>query len=427
MQNTHSKLFRRDFSLVVIGQIISLFGSAILRFALDLYVLDIPGRADIFALVLALSTVPGILFTPIGGAIADRVNRRNLMVIFDFSASAIVLLLLFLLSTGNAPVGVIGVVLAVLSLISAMYQPAVQASVPTLVSEKNLASANGIVNGVMALSGLLGPVLGGILYGTFGLNALVAISSVALFLSAVMEIFIHIPFEKLPRTAPIVPTIMADMKTGMRYVMKENPLILKIILIATALNLFISPFFIVGMPYILRVSMQSSETLYGAGMGFAQLCMIIGALLAGSLTQKTTINTLKWYVYGTGFLLLGAALAVSPLVLGFGYWPPYILFLLMGGGVMMLATLMSVFAITLVQKETPNQLLGKVMAIVMALAQCAAPVGQALYGVLFENFNTSVYIPTLTAALCAMGIALVASRALAGHSVSTALTGAESA
>jgi MFS family permease len=84
----NNKPFTRDFSLVVMGQIVSIFGSAILRFALDLYVLDVTGRADIFALVIALSAIPGILFSPVGGAIADRFNRRNLMVILDFSNSA---------------------------------------------------------------------------------------------------------------------------------------------------------------------------------------------------------------------------------------------------------------------------------------------------------------------------------------------------
>ena len=139
------KLFSRDFSLMVIGQIVSILGSAVLRFALNLYILDITGRADIFGLLIAVSAIPAILFTPLGGAIADRFSRRNLMVIFDFSSSAVVMILILLLGTGNVSVVIIGVILAVLSVISSMYQPAVQASVPALAGEKKLASGNGIV------------------------------------------------------------------------------------------------------------------------------------------------------------------------------------------------------------------------------------------------------------------------------------------
>ena len=76
---------------MVVGQIISILGSALLRFALSLFVLDITGRADLFAVLFAISSLP-VLLTPFGGAIADRFNRRNLMVLFDFISSGIVLI-----------------------------------------------------------------------------------------------------------------------------------------------------------------------------------------------------------------------------------------------------------------------------------------------------------------------------------------------
>lgn len=94
------KCYSKDFSLIILGQTISILGSSLLRFALSLYVLDITGRADLFATIFAISNIPRLLM-PIGGAIADRFNRRNLMVIYDFSSSFIVVLLFLLMSTGN--------------------------------------------------------------------------------------------------------------------------------------------------------------------------------------------------------------------------------------------------------------------------------------------------------------------------------------
>ena len=76
---------KKDFILIVLGQIISLFGNAILRFALPLYLLDTTGSAALFGLVSALSFIPLILLTPVGGLIADRVNKRNIMVALDFT------------------------------------------------------------------------------------------------------------------------------------------------------------------------------------------------------------------------------------------------------------------------------------------------------------------------------------------------------
>ena len=77
-----------------------------------------------------------------------------------------------------------------------------------------------------------------------------------------------------------------------------------------------------------------------------------------------------------------------------------------------MGTVISIFVITAIQKETPNELLGKVMAFVMAISQCAAPLGQALYGVAFERFNTAVYIPVFLAGFFAFAISAVSKRVL---------------
>lgn len=78
------RLFSKDFILVVIGQIISLFGNATIRFALPLYLLNNTGSSALFGMVTACAFIPAILLSPIGGIVADKVNKRNIMVILDF-------------------------------------------------------------------------------------------------------------------------------------------------------------------------------------------------------------------------------------------------------------------------------------------------------------------------------------------------------
>lgn len=123
-----TKLFRRDFTLVVIGQIISLFGNAILRFALPLYLLRETGSSTLFGVVTACSFAPMVILSLIGGVLADRVNKRDIMVGLDFSTAAIIMLFYF--SLGKIPtVPLFIVALMLLYGISGTYQPAVQASV----------------------------------------------------------------------------------------------------------------------------------------------------------------------------------------------------------------------------------------------------------------------------------------------------------
>lgn len=404
------KGFSKDFNLMVIGQIISILGSALLRFALSLYVLDITGRADLFAVLFAISSVP-ILLAPLGGAIADRFNRRNLMVIFDFTSSIIVFVFFVMLVIGNSSVLLIGVVMVLLSIVSAMYAPAVMASIPVLVEEEKLEQANGIVNGIQALSNVAAPVLGGILYGLIGLKVLVVVSGVFFFLSAILEMFIHIPFMQREQNGHIIPTLVNDLKEGFSYVVKQS-FIFKCMILAALLNLLLTPLFVVGVPIILRVTMQSSDTLYGIGMGLIDFATILGALSMGYFAKKMGITNLYSWIFITALLIVPMTIAVTPLLLNIGYYPSYILFVLSALLIAMIMTIISIYVITLIQKETPNENLGKVMAIIIAVSQCMAPIGQVVYGLLFEAFSVKVYVPILMICMAMVVMAIATKRIL---------------
>ncbi|MCI4056164.1 MFS transporter [Bacillus cereus] len=400
----------KDFHLMVSGQIITILGSTLLRFALSLYVLDITGRADIFAGLYAVTSIP-FLLAPLGGAIADRFNRRNVMVIFDFINAAIVLSFIVLLLTESVSILLIGTIMFLLAVISAMYAPVVMASIPQLVPEKKLEQANGIVNGVQALSNIVAPVLGGILYGIIGLKMLVITSCLAFFLSAILEMFITIPFIKRIQEGHIVPTIVKDMKEGFLYVLKQ-PFILKAMLLAALLNLILTPLFVVGGPIMLRVTMQSSDTMYGIGMGLIDFATILGALSIGFFAKMLQMKTLYNWMLIIALLVMPVALSVTPFILNLGYYPPFILFILSSLLIAMIMTIVSIYVITVVQKKTPNENLGKVMAIITAVSQCMAPIGQVVYGFMFEGFSTKIYLPIFAISFIMILIAIVTKKIL---------------
>ncbi|MED0982289.1 MULTISPECIES: MFS transporter [Bacillus cereus group] len=410
MMSISTKSSMKDFHLMVTGQIITILGSMLLRFALSLYVLDITGRADIFAGLYAITSIP-FLLAPLGGAIADRFNRRNLMVIFDFINAAIVLGFIALLFNGTVSIMWIGIVMFLLAVVSAMYAPVVMASIPQLVPEKKLEQSNGIVNGVQALSNIVAPVLGGVLYGIIGLKVLVLISGLAFFLSAILEMFIKIPFIKRIQEDHIVPTIVKDMKEGFLYVLKQ-PFILKAMLLAALLNLILTPLFVIGGPIILRVTMQSSDTMYGIGMGLIDFATILGALSIGFFAKKLQMKTLYYWMFVIALLVLPMALSVTPFILSMGHYPPFILFILCSIFIAMIMTIVSIYVITVVQKKTPNENLGKVMAIITAVSQCMAPIGQIVYGFMFEGFSLKIYLPILCISFILIILAFVTKKIL---------------
>ena len=156
-------VWNKNFTLLVIGQIISLFGNAMLRFSLSLYVLDTTGSASAFATILAISMIPTIFLSPIGGVLADRMSRRHIMILLDCFTGCLLLGFTYLITRASS-LALVAITMIILSIIQSFYQPAVQASIPLLVDEEKLMQANGITVQVNALATLLGPILGGVLF-----------------------------------------------------------------------------------------------------------------------------------------------------------------------------------------------------------------------------------------------------------------------
>lgn len=220
-------LFQKNFTLVVIGQIISLFGNAILRFALPLYLLRQTGSAALFGIVTACSFLPMIVLSLLGGVMADRVNKRNIMVILDFSTALLVLL--FSVSLGKFSIVPLFItILMVLYGIQGAYQPAVQASIPLLVPMNQLMSANAIINQVNALANLLGPIIGGILFSSWGLTPILMISIICFTLSAIMELFIRIPHTPQKSDSGLLTIVREDLTESIQFIKTEKPILFSV-------------------------------------------------------------------------------------------------------------------------------------------------------------------------------------------------------
>lgn len=401
------KLFNRDFTLVAIGQLISLFGNAILRFALALYVLDATGSAAVFGTVTAIAVIPTILLSPFGGILSDRVNRRNIMAALDFATAALALGLGLLLSEENA-VTLITAALLLLSVIQACYTPSVNSSVPLLQAEGNLVKANAVVSQVSMLANLIGPVLGGVLYGFFGAMPIILVSGVCFFLSAVLELFIHIPFQPLDAKTSILQIVKDDLRESIRFMTREQPDILRITLMIAVYSLFVVSTITVGLPYMVRTVLGLSSQLYGAAEGLMAAAGIAGGIASGFLADRLKTSRLYWLLVLSGAALVPVGAAF---LLDCGPMTCYIVITICIMAMQLLIALFSIFMLSLAQGRTPSHLLGKMTAYIMTLTMCAQPVGQALYGVLFDRFAGSLYLPLIATALIAAAIGL-ASRGL---------------
>ena len=374
----------RDFTLVVAGQIISLFGNAILRFALPLYLLKETGSSALFGTVTALALLPMILLSLLGGVLADRVNKRNIMAGLDFLTAFVILV--FYVLVGRAPVIPLFIVtLMLLYGISGTYQPAVQASIPALVPKERVLPASAIVNQIGSLASFIGPVIGGMLYGFWGIGSILKVSILCFLMSAVMELFIVIPFHKRSEEKTVICIVKEDIKESTRFLKEKKPVFIRICFIIAGFNLFLSSMITIGIPVIIVERLSMADQLLGITQGLLAVGGIIGGLFTAAFEKM--LNPGKAYT----LLLLCAFCAC---MMGVGMLLPeqthFLKYLILSGAgmlVMIFSTMFSIQMLAVVQTQTPAHLIGKVIACIMAFIMCAQPAGQMLYGILFEKMS----------------------------------------
>lgn len=387
------KLFTRNFTLLILGQVSSLTGNYTLKFALSMYVLEQTGSASIFAGMLSAALLPTVLLSPFGGILADRANRKHIMVALDALSGLSVLAAGLLLPLGRE-LWVIGALLVLLSVLAAFESPTVQACVPQMVSPQNLVQGNAVVSQVSAVTSLVTPFWGSLFYTAFGIGPVFAAAVVCFWLTALLECMIRLEYQKPPRTAGIGAIVREDLAVSVHFLRREQPDILKLLLLAALAGMFVSGTAVVGFPYLVRTVLGLSATYYGAAESAMGAAAILGSLCAGLLGKKLRVRDLS-------AIFLSFGLSLFPIGLSFllpvGRMARYGVLLFFFCVCQLGVCIFSTYAITLIQQRTPEQLMGKVMSCVFTLSMCAQPVGQVVYGALFDCFSDSVYwvlIPT---------------------------------
>lgn len=396
------KVLGKDFALLVVSQMISLFGNAILRFSLPLYLLRLTGSSALFGIVTACSFLPMIVLSLLGGVMADRINKRNIMVGLDLITAAIVVGCYFLM--GKLPIVLLlMVVLMLLYGIAGIEQPTVQASVPALVKKERVLTASAIVNQVGSLANFIGPILGGMLFGIWGVSLILQISAPCFILAAVMELFLAVPFEKKPKSERVLKVVKNDLLESGRFIRQEKPVFLSICAIIAGLNMTLSAMLTIGIPVLLVDILGLSDQMLGITQGL----LAAGGLAGGLLTVffEKRLRPERSFL----FLLLCSGCA---LVMGITMFVRgnvmfiYVLLSSMSFLVTVFSATFSIQMLALVQTETPKHLVGKVVAGIMAFIMCAQPIGQLFYGILFEFITKHTWIILMGTAAISFFIAM---------------------
>jgi MFS family permease len=391
------KLWRnREFNLLWISQSLSDLGNAISSLAVPLLVLDLTRSPVQAGLVGTAGLVVMLLCRLPAGVLADRVDRRRLMLTCDAIRLVAYLVLGFVVLDGKVSIAAVIAVVVVASACSALFGTAEHSSLRNIVAPSQLPAAVARNEARSYGTGLAGPPLGGLLFGLG--RALPFFGDALTFLASFIGVaLVNRPLQE-PRAGKPAGNASA-LAEGFRFVFR-NPFLRAVLLIAAPLNLAIS-----GIIFTIIVTLQRHDTppaVIGTVETVVAVGGLLGALVAPALQRRlplpSLIRGICWAAAGfmaVSSLLTSSVLAAVPVAIAVFLGP---------------ASNAALFGHQ--AAITPDRLQGRVVSVVIVVATSAAAVAPLLAGVLIAVFNSPVAILMFAAAVGGSAIAATLSRGI---------------
>ena len=351
--------YRRYFA----GQSVSLVGTWMQMAAQSWLVLTLTHSATTLGLIVALQTLPVLLLGPYGGVVADRIDKRRLMVALQIAMGLQALVLGVLTVTGAVQLWEIGVLAALLGLNNAFENPARQSFMLEMVGTENLRNAVSLNSVLVNVARSIGPAVAGVLIATVGEGPCFLINSASF--AAVVASLVSLDRNALSPSPPSGRQ-PGQLREGLRYVRRTPELGVPLLMMALAGALAYE--FQVTLPVMAREGLHVGAT----GFGFMTAAMGVGAVVGGLFVAargRTGLPPLVMAATAFGVVLLLACLAPD--------LPIELLALALAGGASI--SFMSTGNSTLQLGAAPS-MRGRVMSLWFVAFQGTTPIGAPIVG-----------------------------------------------
>ena len=279
-------LWTKDFTIITLGSVVSMFGNALSGFAMSLMVLDISKSTLLYAVFIAMYTLPQLFMPVVSGAILDRFSRKKLIYTLDFVSAGLYALMAVILMTGWFSFPLFAVYCFILGSIESTYQVAYESFYPLLISKGNFQKAYSIASVLETFSAVMVPV-SAFLYRQIGLAPLLGINAVCFFIAAVMETrigaeehYLETQKETAGRDISRPKPVLIDIREGFGYLLAEKGLLAVAVYFGfSAVCGGVSN--VITLPYF-KNSFPNGEYLYMLVWG----CGLLGRAIGGGLHYR---------------------------------------------------------------------------------------------------------------------------------------------
>lgn len=358
------------FLLIWFGQFISIIGTGLTIFALGIYVYQLTGTASSYVFILMCAFLPPILLKPYGGILADRHDRRIMMVFGDLGSTLGLLFIFFMMLKGNIELWQIYLGISVSSVFSAFQEPAYKALVTDLLPQDKYAKASGLMQLASSAQYLLSPFLAGILLSLFDIRYIFLIDISTLLIASFIVIWIRNVLGKVP-VKHKEGNFLEELKEGIHEFSKNSGVVH--LVIATMIVLFF-----VGLLQSLFIPMMlnlASVKAVGISQSLCASGMIVGSLFIGVFgSRKNHVTMLSVALFLSGLFFAGLGFSTN-------------IILVTLAGFMYFATLpfINTPIEVLIRKNIDNKKQGRVWSIISMITYLGSIIAFAVAGFLADD------------------------------------------
>lgn len=375
----NNKVFiNKDFLSLWLGKVISQLGDKFYAIALAWWILQKTNSPGIMGFFLLTSVLPGLIFGFFAGAIVDRWNRKNVIIITDIMRGLLVIVVVCLSIFKLLQVWHVFIIGAAISLATAFFDPAIQAIIPQIVAKERLNEANSMSQMVNGICTVFGPMFGAVAISWFGLTYVFLFNGISYLISAIFESMITLKLNQ--SSNDVVNTIWVDMKEGILF-LKSKQEILRVIVIIAIAHFFLGSLMVL-LPFL-------ANNLNGNGvqnLGYLQTVLGLGLLLGSIYIRKKKNDTISEYnlinlIMFVGICFLGISIGqffmIKTIML-------YMIALVLIGGSVACAV---VFWQLLIQLNTPDNMTGRVFSVSTLVGNASLPIAYGIFGILLTYIS----------------------------------------
>ena len=381
-----AQIEKRNLILFIIGKFISIFGSSMYTFAISLYVLKITGSSLSFATTIVLGTIPIVIINPFAGVIADKMDKKKIIVIMDILNGFLFFTIYSISKSQNLTLQIIYASTFIMTMFSSIFGITFEAAKPEIVTKSMLITINSTSKIIDSTSQIMGPIAGGIIFALVDINLFILVNSISFLISAVFECFIIFKFKNdennLLKNSEI--NFKKDIGEGIKYILK-NDYIKFLFSVFMIINFFLGFAITVPMPYIINNILNLGSVNFGIIQGAFPVGIMIGALFVKRIeNEKKYLNSFFPIItlLSASMILIGVPLLISySRYMKFAY---VIYYSLIMGILGVIISFIDIPVFSILQKRVPGYILGRVLSISVTFAKILLPIGLISSGVIIE-------------------------------------------